>query len=91
MTWERKKYEKAYPRTEDVFTSVSISMILNESLLSESVKKSCEFVEICVLKSNKYDYQTNEGSFWKGIETFKQIANNQKKVKTSIYNLKKLK
>jgi len=55
------RLEKSYPGTGDIFTSVLIGMMLNENSLSESVKKSCKFAEICMLESNKYDYPTKEG------------------------------
>jgi pyridoxine kinase len=55
------RLEKSYPGTGDIFTSVLIGMMLNENTLSESVKKSCKFAEICMLESNKYDYPAKEG------------------------------
>lgn len=36
-------------------------MMLNEKSLKESVKKSCEFVERCIIKNSDYDYPTKEG------------------------------
>jgi len=35
-------------------------MMLNEKSLKESVKKSCEFVEKCIIESSNYDYPTKE-------------------------------
>lgn len=55
------RLEKSYPGTGDIFTSVLIGMMINGESLSKSVKKSCEFVEICMRESSKYDYSTKEG------------------------------
>lgn len=55
------RLEKSYPGTGDIFTSVLIGMMLKGISLSESVNKSCEFVEICIIESSKYDYPTKEG------------------------------
>jgi len=55
------RLEKSYPGTGDVFTSVLIGMMLDGNSLSESTRKSCEFVEKCILESNKYDYPAKEG------------------------------
>lgn len=55
------RLEKSYPGTGDIFTSVLIGMMLNGKPLNESVRKSCEFVERCMIESSKYDYPTKEG------------------------------
>lgn len=55
------RLERSYPGTGDIFTSVLIGMMLNGNSLSESVKKSCKFVEISIIESSKYDYPTKEG------------------------------
>jgi len=55
------RLEKSYPGTGDIFTSVLIGRMLNGDSLSESVKKSCKFVEISMIESSKYDYPTKEG------------------------------
>lgn len=55
------RLKKSYPGTGDIFTSVLIGMLLNKKSISHSVKKSCEFVEKCIIESSVYDYPTNEG------------------------------
>jgi len=55
------RLEKSYPGTGDIFTSVLIGMMLNGNSLSESTRKSCNFVEKCILESIKYDYPAKEG------------------------------
>lgn len=57
----RDRLEKSYPGTGDIFTSVLIGMIIKGNTLNESVKKSCEFVELCIKESSKYDYPVKEG------------------------------
>jgi pyridoxine kinase len=56
-----ERLKKSYPGTGDIFTSVLIGMFLNGKSLSYSVKKSCEFVEKCIIESSAYNYPTNEG------------------------------
>lgn len=55
------RLEKSYPGTGDIFTSVLIGMMLNGNSLSESTKKSCAFIEKCILESSQYDYPVKEG------------------------------
>ncbi|SFC90543.1 pyridoxamine kinase [Clostridium uliginosum] len=55
------KLEKSYPGTGDIFTSVLIGSYLKGKSLLNSVQDSCEFVERCIIESNKYDYPTKEG------------------------------
>lgn len=55
------RLEKSYPGTGDIFTSVLIGMMLNGNSLNDSARKSCTFVERCILESSKYDYPTKEG------------------------------
>lgn len=57
----RNRLEKSYPGTGDIFTSVLIGMMVNGKNLNDSVKKSCEFVELCIKESSKYDYPVKEG------------------------------
>lgn len=71
---------KSYPGTGDVFTSVLIGMMLKGKSLKESVKKSCEFVEKCIIESSNYDYPTKEGLF---LEVVLKELHNVYKVKKS--------
>lgn len=57
----QQRIQKSYPGTGDIFTSVLIGLILNGCEINESVKKSCDFVEKCIIESNKYDYPAREG------------------------------
>lgn len=55
------RLEKSYPGTGDIFTSVLIGMMLKKISLNESVRKSCKFVERCIIQSSRYDYPAKEG------------------------------
>lgn len=58
---ESSRLDKSYPGTGDIFTASLVGMILKGISLTESVKKSCRFVERCIFESSKYDYPTKEG------------------------------
>lgn len=54
-------------------------MMLNEKSLKESVKKSCEFVERCIIESSDYDYPAKGGL----LEVVLKELNNVYKVKNN--------
>ncbi len=55
------KIEKTYPGTGDIFTSVLLGCILNNSPLSDAVKFAADFVGDVIAYSSQYNYPPREG------------------------------